>query len=236
MGDFKYSGSELELFSGAVNWKSYWAHEIEPYLGTRILDVGAGIGSTARVLCNGSRERWLALEPDVHLATRMSACADAGDFDCNFEIRVGTVFDLLDDEHFDTILYIDVLEHIADHRQELSCAARHLAVGGRIVVLSPAHQWLYTPFDQAIGHARRYNRQTLLAAKPHHLMVDRIDYLDSVGLLASLGNRLVLRSATPSAAQIRLWDDWMVPASRVLDRIARFSLGKSILGVFRSPD
>jgi hypothetical protein len=54
-------------------------------------------------------------------------------------------------------------------------------------------------------------------------------------MLASLGNRLILRSATPNAAQIKIWDDWMVPASKVVDKITCNNIGKSILGVFRLP-
>jgi SAM-dependent methyltransferase len=233
VAEFSYSGQELELFAAAKNWKSYWASEVGPYLGTRILDVGAGIGSTARTLSSHKFERWVALEPDARLAGQMKEAAAVGAFGESFEVRVGSVPDLQPEERFDTILYIDVLEHIQDHQRELAHAAAHLEPDGRIVVLSPAHEWLYTPFDQAIGHVRRYNRRTLLAAIPNRLTVERADYLDSVGLLASLGNRLILRSSSPNAKQIRLWDEWMVPFSRILDRIALHSIGKSILGVFR---
>lgn len=235
MNEFKYSGSELELFSEAKNWKDYWSSAIRPYLGTRILDVGAGIGSTARVLSDNKYERWLALEPDANLASRMKAAVAAGAFQDNFEVCVGSTVDLPDDEHFDTILYIDVLEHIEDHKEELNRVVKHLVPGGRVVVLSPAHQWLYTPFDQAIGHVRRYSRHTLLSTKPNELITESICYLDSVGLLASIGNRFMLRSASPNAAQIKIWDDWMVPASRVVDKITGNNIGKSILGVFRRP-
>jgi 2-polyprenyl-3-methyl-5-hydroxy-6-metoxy-1,4-benzoquinol methylase len=233
VSEFKYAGSELELFAGAANWKNYWASAISPFCGSRILDVGAGIGSTARALFTNRCKRWLALEPDANLASRIKAALGQGAFGGNLEVRVGSTCDLLGGELFDTILYIDVLEHIEDDKSELKRAAAHLASDGCIVVLSPAHQWLYTPFDQAIGHVRRYSRKTLLAAAPDVLLAERILYMDSVGLLASLGNRLVLRSSQPNAAQIELWDGWMVPISRVVDRITFNHIGKSILGVFR---
>jgi SAM-dependent methyltransferase len=233
VSEFKYSGSELELFSGAANWKSYWSSTVRPFCGKRILDVGAGIGSTARLLFTNECERWLALEPDANLASRIKADVVAGVSGNNFEVRVGSTCDLPAGDLFDTILYIDVLEHIEDDKAELARAAGHLTPHGNIIVLSPAHQWLFTPFDQAIGHVRRYSRKTLLAAAPDALLVERILYLDSIGLLASLGNRLVLRSPQPNAAQIELWDGWMVPISRVVDRITFNHTGKSILGVFR---
>lgn len=230
-----YVGTELDLFSGASNWKAYWSALVRPYLGPRVLDVGAGIGATARAFGRERFDAWLALEPDPALVARMEAEAAAGGFPAAFHTRTGTLADLEPDALFDSILYIDVLEHIEPDRSELELASRHLAPGGRVVVLSPAHQWLYSAFDAAIGHVRRYDRRTLLAAKPAGLEVERLAYLDSVGMLASLGNRLLLRSATPSRGQIAFWDGWMVPVSRWLDALLGRRFGKSILAVYRDP-
>src|SRR5262249_30583866 len=134
------------------------------------------------------------------------------------------------------ILYLDVLEHIVDDRGELARAARRLAPNGRLVVLAPAHPWLYTPFDRAIGHHRRYTRASLRALAPDGVRELLLRYLDAAGLAASLGNRLVLRSAQPTSRQIRTWDRWLVPCSRWLDRATFGRIGKSVLGVWRKPD
>jgi hypothetical protein len=112
-------------------------------------------------------------------------------------------------------------------------AASHLKPGGRLIVLSPAHAWLYTPFDKAIGHYRRYTKASLLAVAPAELATEKLIYLDSVGLLASLGNRLLLKSRMPTEAQIKTWDSWLIPCSRRLDPLFRYSIGKTIVGVWR---
>lgn len=148
-------------------------------------------------------------------------------------MRVGVVADLPEAELFDTIIYADVLEHIEDDRGELERAARHLAPGGHIIVLSPAHQWLFTPFDTAIGHFRRYDRRSLGAVRPPGTEQVRLFYLDSVGVLASAANRFLLGSAHPTRAQIQTWDRLMVPASRLIDPLFGRNLGKSIIGVWR---
>lgn len=231
----EYIGNELDLFAHATHWKRYWSNLIAPYLGRRILDVGAGIGGTAAVLGVKEFDRYLALEPDPSNVARMNNSAADGAYCANFEALAGTLVDLAPDSTFDTILYIDVLEHIERDRQELERAAEHLVEGGRILVLSPAHQWLYTPFDSAVGHVRRYDRASLLAAKPETLVTERIRYLDSVGLLASAGNRLILGASHPTLSQIRLWDGVMVRASRHLDKFLEFRLGKSILASFKKP-
>ena len=186
-------------------------------------------------LCDGAPERWVCLEPDSSLADRLIASISAGEMPDCCEPKIGTLADLDDGDLFDTILYMDVVEHIADDRAELAHAAEHLRPGGHLIVLSPAHQWLFTPFDEAIGHYRRYTRQTLRAAGPDALTLTRLVYLDSVGLLASLGNRLVLKQSMPNAGQIGVWDRLMVPLSRIVDPILGYSIGKSVLAVWKKP-
>jgi len=71
VSDFDYVGSELEIFAEAIRWKRYFADEMRPFLGSRVLEVGAGIGGTTRVLCRGSEARWLCVEPDAALAEQV---------------------------------------------------------------------------------------------------------------------------------------------------------------------
>lgn len=230
-GTGAYVGSELELFAHALHWKAYWAGQLRPQVRGRVLDVGAGIGATARVFADSPAvEAYLALEPDARLVAAMERATDTG-WPRGFEMQVGTSADLAPERQFDTILYIDVLEHIADDRGELARAAGHLAPGGRILVLSPAHAFLYSAFDAAIGHERRYDRDSLSAAIPPALRPERLFYLDAAGLLASLGNRLLLRASMPSRGQIAFWDNWLVPVSKLIDPLGAFRVGKSIVAV-----
>ncbi len=232
-GDFEYIGSELELFAEAVNWRAYWQRQAIPFLGVRVLEVGAGIGTVTRDLCRPPVQHWVALEPDWAMAARLAADRQAGRLPAMCEPRHGTTAALGPEERFDTALYIDVLEHIEDDHNEVAQVTRHLTTGGHLVVLVPAHQALYTPFDSAIGHLRRYRMARLLTLGANGMGVCRARYLDSVGLLASLGNRLLLHSAQPSQRQIRLWDGLMVRLSRRLDPLFGYRLGKSALVVWR---
>lgn len=114
-------------------------------------------------------------------------------------------------------------------------AAKRLKPGGKVIVLAPAHQWLYTPFDKAIGHYRRYNKQMMRDVTPPGLRIVRLIYLDSVGMLASMGNRFILGSGMPNPRQLWVWDKLMVPISRLLDPVIRYTLGKSVLGIWQKP-
>ncbi|MGM5025795.1 class I SAM-dependent methyltransferase [Tardiphaga sp. 862_B3_N4_1] len=223
----------MTLFAKATNWKAYWGQAIEKYIGTRVLEVGAGIGATAQRLCTAKQQQWVALEPDPKLAEQINLQIMGGKLPSKCEVRVGTLADIEAQEKFNTILYIDVLEHINDDRSEVHRAAAHLERGGYLVVLSPAHQMLFTAFDSAIGHFRRYNKRSLLSLVPAGLTLEKVFYLDSVGLAASLGNRFVLKSAAPSEGQIQLWDKCMVPISRIVDPLIGNSIGKTVIGVWR---
>jgi hypothetical protein len=117
-------------------------------------------------LCSKNQVSWLALEPDRNLAQRIFDQRSVGIVPEMCEVLVGTISDIPASEIFDTILYIDVLEHIPDDRDELERAASHLESGGKVVVLAPAHQALYSPFDKAIGHCRRYDFARMRALAP----------------------------------------------------------------------
>ncbi len=126
-----------------------------------------------------------------------------------------------------------MLEHIEDDRAELQLARSILAPGGHLLVVAPAHPYLYTPFDAAIGHFRRYRLESLRAVVPEGFEVVRLCYLDSVGFFASLANRLLLSEAHPSKRQILFWDRVLVPVSRLVDPLLGYRFGKSVLGIYR---
>jgi hypothetical protein len=64
----------------------------------------------------------------------------------------------------------------------------------------------------------------------------RLRYLDTIGLLASAGNRFLLSSAMPNARQISLWDRVMLPVSKLVDPILRYRVGKTVIAVWRRDD
>lgn len=228
-----YVGTELELFAAARNWKAYWSGQILPHVRGRVLDVGAGLGATAALFAgHGLITEWTCLERDRRFAADLDAKVSRGELPARTRVRRGTTADLRPEERFDAILYIDVLEHIPDDGGELARAADLLVPGARLIVLSPAHGWLFSPFDRHVGHERRYARSTLAALAPAGLRPVSMCYLDCVGLAASLANRYLLRQDLPGASQIRAWDRLMVPLSRRLDPLLGFRAGKSVLAVW----
>lgn len=229
-----YIGDELTLFGAAHNWKRYMRSALAPYLAGDVAEVGAGLGGTTRALAGVEHvASWTCIEPDPAMADEIAANAEVRAAYSAVRVHRGTLSDLPNAPMFDTIIYIDVLEHIDDDRSELAAAQARLRPGGRIVVLCPAWQFLYSPFDKAVGHFRRHNKRSLRAvAAGSGLREVTAFYLDSVGFLASLANKLALRQSMPTASQIRLWDSFMVPVSRLADRVVARSFGKSVILVW----
>jgi SAM-dependent methyltransferase len=228
MSGFVYEGSELAVFARATRWKRYWGAQLSPYLRGRVLEVGAGVGANIACILGPDVESWVSLEPDAELARQIRFPDGLAG-----ETRVGGLTDLRGDERFDAVLYADVLEHIEDDRAEAARAAAHLNEGGCLLALAPAYPFLYSAFDQAIGHYRRYTKQSLRELTPAGTELVRLRYLDSAGTALSLANRLLLRRSAPAQAQIDFWDRTVVPVSAVLDRWLGFRFGKSVLAIWR---
>lgn len=227
-----YRGRELETFALAHNWKRYFAALLSPHITGRVLEVGAGIGGTTEALWSDRVTAWTCLEPDPKLAQRLTGLRSGPRADDALEVVVGTVEGMDTSRRFDTILYVDVLEHIEDDRGELERASALLSQGGRLAVLSPAHPFVFSPFDAEIGHYRRYTASSLAALRPETLKRKALLYADGVGLLLSLANRLLLKQDLPTERQILFWDRWLIPASRLLDPILGRRLGRSVIVVY----
>src|SRR5260370_30896120 len=105
-----YVGSELELFSTAANWKSYFSEVIGPFVGGRVLEVRAGIGANIPYLYGDQVEEWTSLEPDPDLAARIGEGLERGTLPAPCRGPVGTLRGVDAASPYDTILSPDVLE------------------------------------------------------------------------------------------------------------------------------
>lgn len=229
--EFEYIGKELEIFQFAENWKGYVARRVRPYLTGHVLEVGAGLGANVPYLYREDLQRFVSLEPDTQLCGEYRQRQSKGLIPPDCELVGGTLIELNSDEFFDSIVYFDVIEHIEDDCAEVGRAFDHLRSGGHLVILCPAHNWLFSPFDEAIGHFRRYDKQ--MYRKLSDRQPIRIEYLDSIGLLASIANKLFLKQDYPTEKQIKMWDRAFVQMSKICDPATFHLVGKSLLGVWK---
>ena len=228
-----YPGEELVLFEKAVNWKRYFSSFIKPYINGRVLEAGAGLGANTLLLYTPAASEWVLLEPDTEMAGILENKINQQQLPASCKLMRGTIAQFEKKEQFDTIIYIDVLEHIEQDREELEMAAHLLNHGGHLIILSPAFQFLFSPFDKAIGHYRRYTKSTLQKQVPVSLIPVQLRYLDTTGYFLSMINRMLLRKKYPTQKQVITWDRAGIPISRITDRIMNYSFGKTILGTWK---
>ncbi|HIF24278.1 MAG TPA: methyltransferase type 12 [Gemmatimonadetes bacterium] len=116
---------------------------------------------------------------------------------------------------------------------ERARAQTHLRPDGHLVVIGPAHQWLFSEFDEAAGHFRRYPRASLRAVVPPGMDQVMLRYMDALCVALSAANRVLLRASTPTVGQIKTWNSAVPPLSRLVDPLLFWRAGKSVVGVWR---
>lgn len=224
----EYIGSELDLFKDAIVWKKYFSSQINQYISGDVLEVGAGLGANSKFLINDKVISWTFLEPDHTLCNKIKI--NTTDINISKNVINGTI----DSTNctFDTIIYIDVLEHIEDSMGEIDKIKTRLNKGGNLIILVPAYQYLFSDFDREIGHFRRYNKKVLKNEVKDKLVLVSSFYLDSIGVLASLVNKIFLKKAKITRSQVSFWDNYLVRISYLSDIIFFRKFGKSLIAIF----
>ena len=211
-----------------------WIWErVAPYVGQRVLEVGAGSGTMTRFLYG--RELIVATDKETPYIDRLRNA---------FRRRPGMLVDRLDldrddaldlaSHEFDTILCINVLEHTSDDAAALRRAYQLLMPGGRIIIFVPAGKDLFGTLDRGIGHQRRYERDELISMlQAAGFEVEDTVYQNRIAKLAwRLNSKLFNRNALP-AVQSKFFDR-LVPLLKALDG-DRPKSGLSLIAIGRKP-
>jgi glycosyltransferase involved in cell wall biosynthesis len=150
----------LHTLSGTHRFNIWLSEEISPYVGNSVLEIGAGLGNmTMRLL---PRDRYVCsdIEP-LHLhSLRNLFCRRP-----NVKVRELDISSNIahweSHEKFDTVICLNVLEHIEDHETALANMNRLLIPGGRMILLVPNSPSLFSSLDVAVGHIRRYRKKEI---------------------------------------------------------------------------
>ena len=132
--------------------------------------------------------------------------------------------------YYDTVLYLDVFEHIEDDSLELEKAYESLKKNGCLIINVPAFQHLYSQFDKDINHFRRYSKSSLLKLT-NNFDFSKVDfkYYDSIGYMLSLASKnSKLDYKKNFSIKIKVWDK-LINLSRLIDLIIFNKVGKSLI-------
>lgn len=213
---------DIECLAASKHFFDWVLDEFGPYLGDRILEVGAGTGTITRKLLERYPEiSIVALEPADNMFAQLEPFAA---FTPRVSARKQTLLEYLPeaDGTFDVALYLNVLEHIDDDEEEVRLAAKALRPGGALLVFGPALEGLYSQLDHKAGHYRRYSLDRLRTLANHAgLRVASLHYFDLLGVLPYLVVYRWLRRTNISSSSLWGYDRVIVPLSRSIQRILR---------------
>ena len=228
-----YAGRDLESMSFARNYHRWILDLFAPHLGRRLVEVGAGTGSFSELLIERAPESLALVEPSAmfgRLRERAAGWRTRTRVRLYNDTFAGAAARLAEGGRPDSIIYVNVLEHVEDDEAELRLVRDTLAEGGRLFLFVPAFAWLYGSFDRQVGHRRRYTRRGLArACERAGLRVVRSVYFDAAGVLPWWVKYRLLRSEEMEPAAVRFYDRFCVPALRRVEAVVPPPLGKNVL-------
>lgn len=234
-----YPGRELEAMDGASNYHRWILEIFEPFLGQQLVEVGAGLGSfSGMILKQHSCQKLSLVEPskDMYeaLVTKAGQLSSVTRIDTYNETFTQAAPVIKSHGDPDSIIYVNVLEHIANDVLELETVRETLSALGHVFLFVPAFSWLYGAFDERVGHFRRYTKREL-EEKLHHagFKVILSSYFDLPGIAPWWLKYCLLKSAAMEPAGVRLYDRFVVPATRRLESIISPPLGKNVIAIAR---
>jgi len=222
---FEYSGRDLEAMAFAENYHNWILEEFRPFIGKRIIEAGAGSGNFSSILLELPVEKLFAFEPSSEmfalLQEKFSENSRVSLFNECFNpslLPVNCVFN--------SLIYVNVLEHVENDKKELEICYKSLPSKGCLLIFVPALPCLYSTLDRQLGHFRRYKRNNLnkiVTNAGFRIITSR--YFDMPGALAWYLN-FKLMNQTLSPEKVRLYDRLIVPILKKLETLKSPPFGK----------
>jgi SAM-dependent methyltransferase len=231
---FSYSGTELDAVAEATNYYDWIVDSFTGHIGQRCVEAGAGIGTVSRLVLDRAAPRALTLiEP---AANNLPVLRERFAGDPRVSVYHGYLEDLADSLESDSIIAVNVLEHVEKDDEFLKASYNILAPGGSLLLLVPACPAIFGSLDRAFDHFRRYTRSRLRASLlDAGFEIKTIHYLNMVGVAAWFLSGRVLRRTTLGRRQVRFYDRWVIPVVRRLESVIPVPIGQSVMAIARKP-
>ena len=231
----EYVGKDLEAMDFAVNYHRWILDLMKPFLGKHLVEVGAGTGAFSELLLETAPETLSLVEPSAmfnNLQTNLAKHDSATKIRAFPNIFAEVATEIETEQAPDSIIYINVLEHIEDDQLELEIIHQTLREKGRVFVFVPALPLLFSEFDKQIGHFRRYRKKQLtekFRAAGFRVLLSR--YFDTAGIFPWLVKYRLLKSLTMESRAVHLYDKFIVPVVQPIESFLPPPIGKNLLFV-----
>lgn len=223
----------LRMEEGAPRYNAWLGRKLSRHLGSRVLEVGAGIGTITKHIAPG-RDLVVALEMDRFYHDRLkNLFAHSPQVVPHLSGVEQADWQRLREYRFDSVLLSNVLEHIADDRGAVMSFKSLLPPGGRLVILVPANPALFGSMDEAVGHYRRYTRRALSDLLTGcGFTLEAVEPMNVLGIPGWFVNGRLLRRRAMPPVQLRAYDLLAPTLARLEDRL-KPPFGMSLLAVAR---
>jgi hypothetical protein len=229
----EYVGKDLEAMAFAKAYHRWIFDLMRPFLGKVLVEVGAGTGSFSKMLLESRPESLTLVEPSSMFSTLET---ETRSLQTSTKIDLyNNIFSEIADEIRsagppDSILYINVLEHIEDDLAELRMVHDTLAAKGRAFIFVPALPLLFSNFDRHLGHLRRYTRKELKEkCEEAGFKLLLLRWFDMAGVLPWLVKYRILKSLKIERGAVYAYDRVAVPVIRPLENLLHPPFGKNLL-------
>jgi SAM-dependent methyltransferase len=224
---------DVETMGLAKNYYR-WIYELfSPYLGHRIVEVGAGTGYFSKLLLEGTPQSLFLVEPSQAMHEILSkevrllnSSAIIMTYNASFNEVNETIKSI---SQPDSIIYVNVMEHISDDEAELRAIYNTLDKGGRVFIFVPALPCLYGDFDRRVGHWRRYTKAELEdKCRRAGFKILRAKYFDLIGIIPWWLVYCVLKSTRTGGWAAGIYDRFVVPFQKRIESFAPPVVGKNL--------
>ena len=215
--------------SFAQNYHQWILDEFRPFLGQHLLEVGAGTGDFSKLLLQHQPTSLTVLEPSQNMFPLLKAkLKNETHIEC-LNTFFGNIYQSLSKQP-DTIIYVNVLEHISEDKAELTYMYETLPKNGHVCIFVPALQWLYGTADENLGHFRRYHKKPLESLiQQVGFKIVKSRYFDLVGILPWWLLFCLFKNQEVKAGQVSIYDKLVIPVMRKVESKIPLPIGKNIL-------
>ena len=229
----EYGSNVLVHMSGVPKFNGWMADVVRPFVGGRVLEVGAGLGSLTQALL--PRDRYTVSDVNPYYLDYLNNFADGKPYMDVRRVDLSRAEDFTSlTGHYDTVICLNVLEHIPDEQAALRNIRDALVPGGKAIILVPQNPELYGTLDDVLGHVRRYTRETFGSALANaELEVEQVFDFNRVTTPAWWFNGKVLQRRHFSKVQLKIVN-LLTGLFRRLDDVLPWH-GASLIGVVRRP-
>lgn len=227
----RFLARELEIIAEMPRYYDWITDKIRPHVGGRVVEIGAGIGSMSERLLPLSDDLCL-VEPSAYFSSVLHQRFTGRDDVSFHQTSVESYLEANHQGRCNTVVMVNVLEHIKDDATVLAGVRELLEKDGKLAVFVPALPFLYSKLDEAVGHYRRYLCEDLsaLLRRAGFKVID-IRYMDVLGILPWWLVMTLLGNTTFNPRQVRLYDTVGVPLTRAFESLFKPRIGKNILAV-----